>query len=98
MQSKRQERRGYNTVFTLQTCFRIKEIEKRAVLLIWHPLVEEFQATFKQFGVPKLYINTFTMRASAVAQGMLAVENAALEASLGRKPTTTAQFITQVYE
>ena len=85
-------------MFTLQTCSRIKEIEKKAVLLIWHPLVEEFQATLKQFGVPKLYINTFTMRASAVAQGMLAVENAALEAFSVRKPTTTAQFITQVYE
>jgi hypothetical protein len=34
---------------------------------------------------------------SAVAQGMLEVEDATLATFLGRPPTTTAQFITQVY-
>ena len=61
------------------------------------PPVEEFQATLKQAGVPEVYIGMFTMWASAVAQGMMDVQDSTLVAFLGRKPTTTAQFITQVY-
>ncbi len=62
------------------------------------PPVEEFQAILKQAGVPEVYIGMFTMWASALAQGMLDVEDATLAAFLGRKPTTTAQFIQQVYK
>lgn len=61
------------------------------------PLVEEFQAILQQAGVPEVYIGLFTMWARAVAQGMLEVEDATLATFLGRPPTTTAQFITQVY-
>lgn len=62
------------------------------------PLVEEFQAILKQAGVPEVYIDMFTMWASAVAQGMMEVEDSTLASFLGRKPTTTAQFISQVYQ
>jgi NAD(P)H dehydrogenase (quinone) len=61
------------------------------------PAVEEFQAMLQQAGVPEVYIGLFTMWASAVAQGMLDVEDATLATFLGRQPTTTAQFIKQVY-
>jgi NAD(P)H dehydrogenase (quinone) len=66
---------------------------------IWYqsPAVEEFQAMLQQAGVPEVYIGLFTMWASAVAQGMLEVEDATLATFLGRQPTTTAQFIRQVY-
>ncbi len=62
------------------------------------PPVGEFQATLRQFGVPDVYIGMFTTWASAVAQGMMDVEDSTLEAFLGRKPTTTAQFLAQVYK
>lgn len=61
------------------------------------PPVAQFQATLKQAGVPELYIGMFTTWASAVAEGVLDVEDATLASFLGRKPTTTAQFIAQVY-
>jgi NAD(P)H dehydrogenase (quinone) len=61
------------------------------------PPVEEFQAILQQAGVPEVYIGMFAMWASAVAQGMLEVEDSTLATFLGRQPTTTAQFITQVY-
>jgi len=60
------------------------------------PTVEEFQALLIQGGVPEVYIGMFTMWASAVAQGMLDVEDATLATFLGRKPTTMAQFLQQV--
>lgn len=62
------------------------------------PPVEEFQATLKQAGVPDMYIVMFTTWATAVAQGMMDVEDSTLASFLGRKPTTTAQFLTQVYK
>jgi len=61
------------------------------------PPVDEFQATLKQFGVPELYIGMFTMWAVAQAQGVLDFKDATLESFLGRKPTTTKQFIDQLY-
>ena len=62
------------------------------------PPVEAFQATLKQVGVPDPYIGMFTTWAGAVAEGMLEVEDETLASFLGRKPTTTAQFIRQVYK
>ncbi len=61
------------------------------------PPVTQFQVTLKQAGVPELYIGMFTMWARAVAEGVLDVEGGTLASFLGRKPTTTAQFIAQVY-
>ncbi len=61
------------------------------------PPVDEFQSTLKQFGVPELYIGMFTMWAVAQAQGVLDFKDATLESFLGRKPTTTKQFIDQIY-
>lgn len=62
------------------------------------PPVEEFQAILTQAGVPAVYIGMFSMWASAVAQGMMNREDSTLAAFLGRQPTTTAQFIQQVYK
>lgn len=61
------------------------------------PPVDEFQATLKQFGVPELYIGMFTMWAVAQAQGVLDFKDVTLESFLGRKPTTTKQYIDQIY-
>ncbi|MBX0292977.1 SDR family oxidoreductase [Hymenobacter sp. HSC-4F20] len=61
------------------------------------PAVEEFQASLTQAGIPALYIGMFTTWARAIAQGALDVEDATLASFLGRKPTTTAQFISQMY-
>jgi NAD(P)H dehydrogenase (quinone) len=62
------------------------------------PTVEAFQATLTQAGVPELYIGMFATWARALAQGLLDVEDMTLASFLGRKPTTTAQFLTQVYK
>ena len=61
------------------------------------PAVEAFQATLTLVGVPTMYIGMFTTWAGAVAQGLLDVEDTTLASFLGRKPTTTAQFLAQVY-
>lgn len=62
------------------------------------PPVEAFQAALQQAGVPDLYIGMFTTWAGAVAEGALDVRDATLASFLRRKPTTTAQFIAQVYK
>ena len=61
------------------------------------PPAEEFQATLKRMGVPAMYSGMLTTWASAVAQGMLELSDSTLASFLGRKPTTTAQFLAQVY-
>jgi NAD(P)H dehydrogenase (quinone) len=61
------------------------------------PSLNEFQTILTQVGVPAVYIDLFVTWASAVAQGMLDFEDSTLESFLGRKPTTTAQFLAQVY-
>lgn len=61
------------------------------------PPVNEFQSAIKQYGVPEVYIGMFTMWAGALAEGMLDVNDPTLASFLGRKPTTTKQFITQIY-
>ena len=62
------------------------------------PPVEEFQATLQQMEVPDMYIGMLTTWGRAVAQGMMDVKDSTLASFLGRKPTTTAQFISQVYK
>ena len=59
--------------------------------------VETFEATMKQAGVPEVYIGLFTSWATAQAQGELDVKDDTLASFLGREPTTTRQFIRQVY-
>ena len=61
------------------------------------PAVETFEATMKQAGVPEVYIGLFTSWATAQAQGELDVKDDTLASFLGREPTTTRQFIRQVY-
>ena len=61
------------------------------------PTVEEFRATLEEVDVPDLYVGLFTTWATAQAQGELDVKDDTLMSFLGRKPTTTRQFIQQVY-
>ena len=61
------------------------------------PPVEEFASIMQQAGVPELYVGLFTTWATALAQGMLDFKDGTLESFLGRKPTSTAQFINQAY-
>lgn len=61
------------------------------------PPTDEFQSTLRQFGVPDLYIGMFSMWASAVAQGVMDVNDDMLTQFLGRTPTTVKQFIIQTY-
>ena len=61
------------------------------------PSVEAFEATMKQVRVPEAYISLFVSWATAQAQGELDVKDDTLASFLGRKPTTTRQFIQQVY-
>jgi NAD(P)H dehydrogenase (quinone) len=61
------------------------------------PPIEEFQAILTQGGIPEGYSAVLAMWASAVAQGMLEIEDSTLASFLGRKPTTTAQFLAQMY-
>jgi NAD(P)H dehydrogenase (quinone) len=61
------------------------------------PSVDEFETLLRKAGVPDLYIGMFTMWGSALAQGTMDVEDDTLHAFLGRKPTSMAQFINQVY-
>ena len=61
------------------------------------PRVEQFKATLEQAGVPELYVGMFAAWAGALAEGVLDIEDTTLASFLGRKPTTTAQFISQVY-
>ncbi|MBC3542421.1 SDR family oxidoreductase [Rufibacter sediminis] len=62
------------------------------------PKVEEFKAILEKAGVPELYIGMFVMWGTAVAEGMMDLEDTTLESLLGRKPTTVQQFIEQVYK
>ncbi len=61
------------------------------------PSIEEFQSSLAQFGVPELYIGMLSMWATAQAEGALNLNDSTLASFLGRKPTTTKQFIHQVY-
>jgi len=61
------------------------------------PDVQTFTAILEKSGVPELYINMMVMWGSAIAEGMMNVEDATLERLLGRKPTTLRQFIGQIF-
>lgn len=61
------------------------------------PSPEAFQEMLKGYGVPEDYIGIFTAFSVAQAQGELEVADNTLEGLLGRKPTSTSEFISQVY-
>ena len=61
------------------------------------PDVERFKAIMEKAGVPDMYIGMFVMWGTAVAEGMMDVEDITLESLLGRKPASVKQFINQVY-
>ena len=61
------------------------------------PPTDEFQSTLRQSGVPDPYISMFSMWASAVAQGVMDLNDDTLTQFLGRAPTTVKQFISQTY-
>jgi NAD(P)H dehydrogenase (quinone) len=96
------ENKRYVLTNTEATSFRevAQQLSRRLGKEIYYqsPSIDEFQATLTQVGVPALYIGMFTTWASAVAQGLLEVEDTTLASFLGRKPTTTAQFLAQVYQ
>jgi len=64
----------------------------------YHSLTPEaYQATLKGYGVPEEYIGLFTAFSIAQANGELEMNDNSLEQLLGRKPTTTKQFLAKIY-
>ncbi|GAB3820951.1 SDR family oxidoreductase [Pontibacter rugosus] len=61
------------------------------------PEVETFKAILEKAGVPEMYINMFIMWGTAVAEGMMDLEDDSLESLLERKPTSVNQFIRKIY-
>ncbi|QNF34488.1 SDR family oxidoreductase [Adhaeribacter swui] len=61
------------------------------------PDVEAFKAILEKAGVPEMYIGMFIMWGTAVAEGMMDLEDNTLESLLGRKPTSVKQFIEKIY-
>ena len=61
------------------------------------PTPEVYQNTMKGYGVPMEYIGIFTAFAVAQANGELELSDNSLEQLLGRKPTTTKQFLATIY-
>lgn len=61
------------------------------------PPIEEFQSILKKAGVPDMYIGMFVMWGTAIAQGMMDLQDTTLESFLGRKPTTVKQFINRIF-
>ena len=62
-----------------------------------NPVAEEYAETLKNAGVPGEYIGMFTGFAAAIEQGEFETNLSDLEKLLGRKPTTLADFLKQVY-
>jgi len=56
-----------------------------------------FKVLLEKSGVPEMYIGMFIMWSTAVAEGMMDVEDNVLESLLGRKPTSVKEFIGKVY-
>ena len=61
------------------------------------PPVDQFQSILEKAVVPDTYIGMFVMWGTAVAQGMMDLQDTALASFLGRNPTTVRQFIHQIY-
>ena len=61
------------------------------------PSPEEYQATLKSYGVPNEYIGLFTAFSVAQANGELEMSDNSLEKLIGRKPTTTKEFLSKTY-
>ncbi len=59
--------------------------------------VETFKAILQKSGVPEMYVGMFVMWGTAVAEGMMDLEDMTLESLLGRKPSTVKQFIDRIY-
>lgn len=61
------------------------------------PAVGDFKSMLQTAGVPEVYIGMFVMWGTAVAEGMMDLEDNTLESILGRKPTSVKTFIHSVY-
>lgn len=61
------------------------------------PSTEVYIETLTNANVPADYVGMFAGFATAINQGEFTVENSDLENILGRKPTTTKQFLSMVY-
>lgn len=62
-----------------------------------NPISEEYAETLKNSGVPGEYIGMFTGFGAAIEQGEFETNSSDLEKLLGRKPTTLADFLKEVY-
>ena len=62
------------------------------------PDPESFKAMMEKAGVPAMYIGMFSMWGTAIAEGMMDLEDTTLESLLGRKPTSVKQFIHRIYQ
>ncbi|MES2239190.1 MAG: SDR family oxidoreductase [Bacteroidota bacterium] len=74
----------------------LREITNKKVNYI-NPTSEEYAATLKSAGVPEEYIGMFVGFAEAIKQEEFKVLTTDLEKLLGRKPTSLADFLKQVY-
>jgi len=61
------------------------------------PSVEEFNKTMTEAGVPKMYISLFAGFAQAMEQGELDHCNSVMEQLIGRKATSMADYLREVY-
>ncbi len=61
------------------------------------PGADEYKSTLTQAGVPAVYIDMFVAFAEAIKQGEFEINNSDLQKLLGRKPTTLAEYLKDVY-
>lgn len=61
------------------------------------PSADEYKSTLTQAGVPAVYIDMFAAFAEAIKQGEFEINNSDLQKLLGRKPTTLAEYLKDVY-
>jgi len=61
------------------------------------PSVEEFNKTMTEAGVPEMYISLFAGFAQAMEQGELDHCNSVMEQLIGRKATSMADYLREVY-
>ena len=61
------------------------------------PSADEYKSALTQAGVPAAYVDMFASFAEAIKQGEFETNTSDLEKLLGRKPTTLAEYLKEVY-
>jgi NAD(P)H dehydrogenase (quinone) len=61
------------------------------------PSADEYKSALTQAGVAAAYVDMFAAFAEAIKQGEFETNNSDLEKLLGRKPTTLAEYLKEVY-